>query len=58
MKSLLALATFLSLLACHSSANQAVETGTVKYEASLDAALAKSKESKKPLFLLFQEVPG
>ena len=36
----------------------AVEVGTVKWGRDLDAALASSKESGKPVFVLFQEVPG
>ena len=58
MKSLLVLISFLTLLSCHSSAGPPVEIGTVKYEASLEAALAQAKKSNKPIFLLFQEVPG
>lgn len=34
------------------------ELGTVRFERDLDAALAAAKASGKPLFLLFQEVPG
>ena len=34
------------------------ELGTVTWGKDLDAALAKSGESGKPVFLLFQEVPG
>ncbi|WP_157594005.1 VPGUxxT family thioredoxin-like (seleno)protein, type 2 [Rubripirellula obstinata] len=35
-----------------------IEVGTVDWSRDLDAALASSKESGKPVFLLFQEVPG
>ncbi|MEL7338105.1 MAG: VPGUxxT family thioredoxin-like (seleno)protein, type 2, partial [Planctomycetota bacterium] len=35
-----------------------VEIGTVKWNRDLDAAYAESKKSGKPVFLLFQEVPG
>lgn len=35
-----------------------VEIGKVKWTRDLDGALAKSKKSGKPVFLLFQEVPG
>lgn len=34
------------------------ELGTVRFERDLDAALAAAKASGKPVFLLFQEVPG
>ncbi|MEM6471255.1 MAG: VPGUxxT family thioredoxin-like (seleno)protein, type 2 [Planctomycetota bacterium] len=35
-----------------------VEIGTVNWGRDLDAAFMKSSESGKPVFLLFQEVPG
>ena len=35
-----------------------VEVGTVKWSRDLDSALADSEQSGKPVFLLFQEVPG
>lgn len=35
-----------------------VEIGTVKWSRDLDAAYASSKKTGKPVFLLFQEVPG
>ncbi len=35
-----------------------VEIGTVNWTRDLDAALVNSKDSGKPIFLLFQEVPG
>jgi hypothetical protein len=35
-----------------------VEAGTVSWGRDLDAALAASKSSGKPVFLLFQEIPG
>ena len=34
------------------------ELGTVKWGRDMDAALETSKESGKPVFALFQEVPG
>jgi hypothetical protein len=37
---------------------RAVEVGEVRWGRNLDAALASSKSSGKPVFLLFQEVPG
>ncbi len=37
---------------------QRVEVGTVRWGRDLDGAFKKSKASGKPVFLLFQEVPG
>lgn len=37
---------------------QPVETGKVSWERNLDVALKTSKKCGKPVFLLFQEVPG
>jgi len=42
----------------HAEPDQPVELGTVKWSRDLDAALEASKKSAKPVFLLFQEVPG
>jgi len=41
----------------HAFANSP-ELGTVKWERDLDTGLAAAKKSGKPVFLLFQEVPG
>ena len=38
--------------------NQPVEIGLVKWGRDLDSALAQSKQSGKPVLVLFQEVPG
>ena len=35
-----------------------VEIGTVAWGGELEAGFAESRESGKPVFLLFQEVPG
>ncbi len=35
-----------------------VELGAVRWQRDFDAALAKSAETGKPLFVQFQEVPG
>ncbi len=35
-----------------------VEAGTVKWLRDYDAAMVKSEETGKPVFLLFQEIPG
>lgn len=43
---------------CQAEPSQAVELGTVKWSRDLDATLAASKKSGKPVLLLFQEVPG
>ena len=56
----LLLLTFL-LMACsaeQSDSGQPVEIGTVKWNRDHDAALKLSAKSGKPVFLLFQEVPG
>ncbi len=45
------------LVACH-GADQPVEVGKVGWGRDHDAALAKAKETGKPVFMLFQEVPG
>jgi len=37
---------------------QSIELGTVKWSRDLPATLEASKKSGKPVFLLFQEVPG
>ncbi len=51
---------FLTLLvaSCHGEPKQRVELGTVKWSRDLPASLEASKKSGKPVFLLFQEVPG
>lgn len=38
--------------------NRPAETGIVTWGRDLDAALAQSASSGKPVMLLFQEVPG
>jgi peptide methionine sulfoxide reductase MsrA len=40
------------------TAQQRIELGNVKWERNYDTALQKAKDSDKPLFILFQEVPG
>ena len=35
-----------------------VELGKVEWERNYDKGIAAAKESGKPVFLLFQEVPG
>ena len=35
-----------------------IEVGKVKWGRDLDAALAKSKQTGRPVLVLFQEVPG
>lgn len=50
---------FLVLLtALGSCENQQIEIGTITWERNYEKAVEKSKESGKPIFLLFQEVPG
>ncbi len=57
MKILLLLIS-LFFASCRSGSSAPVEIGTVKYRDSLKEALTESKTSGKPVFLLFQEVPG
>lgn len=56
------LAATISLLSFSSSDNdnnnQPVELGKVNWMRDFDAGLSKSKKENKPVFLLFQEVPG
>lgn len=46
----------LFLTAC--SARGSIETGTVEWQRDFEQALVDAKASEKPIFLLFQEVPG
>jgi len=49
----------LALIALLAAADSPPELGSlVRFERDLDAALASAKSSGKPVFLLFQEVPG
>ncbi|MEP4079626.1 VPGUxxT family thioredoxin-like (seleno)protein, type 2 [Haloferula sp.] len=43
---------------CTAAPEQPVEVGKVDWQRDLDTALASSKDSGKPVFALFQEVPG
>lgn len=45
-------------LSCTAMPEQPIEVGTVQWQRDLDLALASSKKSGKPVFALFQEVPG
>ena len=47
-----------SLLSERPPVDQPVEIGHVRWGRDLDAALAASKQSGKPVLLLFQEIPG
>ena len=58
MKLLTQLSLLLLTLTIATATENPVEVGTVKWGRDLDAALASSKESGKPVFVLFQEVPG
>lgn len=55
---LLVLTAALSAASCHSQPANPVEVGTVTWTRELPAALTASKKTGKPIFLLFQEVPG
>lgn len=50
--------TLLLLAAVPVQAGQAIETGTVNWERDLPQAQATSRADGRPVFLLFQEVPG
>lgn len=59
MKLLLLAFTFmLSPLSCIADPKQPVEAGKVAWGRDLDAALAASKATGRPVFALFQEIPG
>ncbi len=45
-------------MAKRATPSQPVEVGTVNWRRDFDAALADSRLTKKPVFVLFQEVPG
>lgn len=46
------------LTGCTASGGDNVELGTVDWLRSYPEAVAKAKESGKPILILFQEVPG
>ncbi|MEM9237088.1 MAG: VPGUxxT family thioredoxin-like (seleno)protein, type 2 [Verrucomicrobiota bacterium] len=46
------------VVSCSADPKQAIETGKVEWMRDLDAALENSQRSGKPVFALFQEVPG
>ena len=48
----------LAFLQAKPGAKQPVEIGTVQWLRDYDLAIAESKKSGKPVFALFQEVPG
>ena len=43
---------------CFAGTFQPIEAGKVNWGRDLDAALASSQQTGKPLFALFQEIPG
>lgn len=55
---LLVLAALAFVLVARPSDGSPIEIGKVEWGRDLDVALATSKETGKPVFLLFQEVPG
>jgi hypothetical protein len=55
---LLAFTLMLSPMSCIAAPNQPVEAGKVAWGRDLDAALAASKATGRPVFALFQEIPG
>lgn len=52
------LLSLFSLCSQSSLSQQHVELGTVEWQRDLDQALVYSRAEKKPIFILFQEVPG
>jgi hypothetical protein len=58
LQSILAFLMLAPLQVIAQTANQPIETGTVKWGRDLEAALASSRVTRKPVFALFQEVPG
>lgn len=54
------LLALMSLSACHASApgDQPVELGTVAWRLDHDAAFREAAASRRPVLLLFQEIPG
>lgn len=60
MRTLILSLTTVFLVSCAPGQNttQPIETGTVEWLRDHDRALQISKQSGKPVFLLFQEVPG
>ena len=55
----LSLALFLALMSCHANdPAQPEEAGKVTWGRDLTVALASSRQSGKPVFALFQEIPG
>jgi hypothetical protein len=55
---LLAFTLMLSPMSCIAAPNQPVEAGKVAWGRDLDTALAASKATGRPVFALFQEIPG
>ena len=53
-----ALASAFAFLTLTSFQSDAVELGTVDWLRDLDVALTQAKAKQKPVFTLFQEVPG
>jgi hypothetical protein len=59
IRCLITLVLSLLLTSCHAiNPKQPEEVGTVNWGRDLDVALASSKTTGKPVFALFQEVPG
>lgn len=47
-----------ALLLTHSAAAEPAELGVVRWERNFEAGIERARSSGRPLFLLFQEVPG
>ncbi len=48
----------IALSSCFAGTYQPIEAGKVDWGRDLEAALASSQQTGKPLFALFQEIPG
>lgn len=55
---ILSILFFLPLMACSSQERTPPEIGLVDWQTDHDKAFALATKADKPVFLLFQEVPG
>ena len=58
LRNLLSFLCLVTVAAADSPTKQRIELGTVKWTRDHDAALARAAKTGKPVFVLFQEVPG
>jgi len=55
---LIIITSAITLLSFSSNIDQPIELGKVSWMRNFDEGILKSKKENKPIFLLFQEVPG